>query len=299
MMHEMSLSTRADMSAQARTQVVDAHHHLWHFNEAEFGWIDDRMNALRRDFLPEDLSAILIEAGVDSTVVVQARESIEETEWLLDCAGTVPAIKGVVGWAPLSAENIGELLDSFHAERALVGFREILQGRPSGYFDQPRFHRGIRQLTERGFTYDVLVYQHQLEEAIKLVDQHPNQRFVLDHAAKPSIALEEKEPWKTRLEELSKRPHVVCKLSGLVTEADWSRWDLESLRPYIDACVQAFGPSRLMAGSDWPVCLVATSYKRWWEILTRYFENFSSAERDDVFGGTATRFYDLHDNDRS
>ena len=253
------------------------------------------MSELRRDYLANDLCEALATAKVDGTVVVQARESVEETMWLLDCARKTAVIQGVVGWAPLMADNLAGIIDSFDGGKILAGFREVVQGRPDGYLDQSEFNRGMEQLTKLGLTYDLLIYQHQLEEAVRLVDRHPNQRFVLDHAGKPKIAQAEIEPWRTNLLALSKRANVTCKISGLVTEADWSHWTPESLRPYLDACVDAFGPHRLMAGSDWPVCLVATGYATWWDVLRRYFEDFSSDERASVFGETAVAVYDLRD----
>ena len=294
----MTRLTRRPHAGEAwsgRARVIDAHHHLWRFNESEFGWIDERMSKLRRDYLANDLCKAMAVAKVDGTVVVQARESVEETKWLLDCARETPVIAGVVGWAPLTWDNLAAIIDSFDGGDTLVGLREVVQGLPDGYFDRPEFNRGVRALTERGLTYDILIYQHQLEEAIRLVDRHPNQRFVLDHAGKPKIAQAEIEPWRTNLLALSKRANVTCKISGLVTEADWSDWTPESLRPYLDACVDAFGPHRLMAGSDWPVCLVATGYSAWWDVLRQYFEDFSSDEFAAVFGGTAVGVYGLQD----
>ena len=272
---------------------IDAHHHLWRYREAEFGWIDASMARLRHDFLPADLAQELEYAGVHGTVAVQARETVEETNWLLECARGSPAIRGVVGWAPLAADDLAAVLDCWSEERRLVGFREIAQGKPAGFLDEERFNRGVQQLTQRSLTYDLLIYENQLEEAIRFVDAHPRQRFVLDHAAKPRIAAGELEPWQTNLRELARRENVMCKVSGMVTEADWERWTPEALRPYLDACVEAFGTGRLMAGSDWPVCLVAAGYSRWWEVLGQYFAGFGSEEVQRVLGGNAVEFYSL------
>lgn len=272
---------------------IDAHHHLWRYREAEFGWIDASMARLRHDFLPADLAQELEYAGVHGTVAVQARETVEETNWLLECARSSPAIRGVVGWAPLAADDLAAVLDCWSEERRLVGFREIAQGKPAGFLDEERFNRGVQQLTQRSLTYDLLIYENQLEEAIRFVDAHPRQRFVLDHAAKPRIAAGELEPWQTNLRELARRENVMCKVSGMVTEADWEHWTPEALRPYLDACVEAFGTGRLMAGSDWPVCLVAAGYSRWWEVLGQYFAGFGSEEVQRVLGGNAVEFYSL------
>lgn len=270
---------------------IDAHHHLWRFNEVEFAWIDDSMAELRRDFLTDELRKELEAATVDATIAVQARESLDETTWLVECARSSSAIWGVVGWAPLTFDELPDILDCFGRNPRLVGFREVVQGKPEGYLLQPAFHRGIDELTRRGFAYDILIHERQIVEAISFVDQHVNQRFVLDHAAKPKISKGEMEPWATNLRELARRPNVYCKVSGLVTEASWKTWTEESLQPYLDVCVEAFGAGRLMAGSDWPVCTVASSYKRWWEVLTHYFAGFSESETRGIFGENALKFY--------
>jgi L-fuconolactonase len=276
-----------------RTQRIDAHHHLWHFHKAEFAWINDTMAALRRDFLIEDLCHALHSAKIDASVAVQARQTLEETQWLLECAETTPAICGVVGWVPLTADHLSALLDRFMDHEKLAGFREIVQSEPDGYLDRADFNRGIAQLAARNLTYDLLIHERQLEEATRFVDRHPQQIFVLDHAAKPCIAGGELEPWRSRLREFAKRENVCCKISGLVTEADWLTWTLEGLRPYLDSCVEAFGPERLLAGSDWPVCLVASSYPQWWSVLTDYFASFSDHEVQRIFGGNAIDCYRL------
>ncbi len=280
-------------TSSPHTLRIDAHHHLWRYRPEEFAWIDDTMAALRRDFLIADLSRELQASHIDATVAVQARESLEETRWLLECAQSAPLIRGVVGWAPLEASDLPEILGRFNNARSLVGFREIVQGKPDGYLDRPEFNRGIRQLTSLNLTYDILIHERQLIEATRFVDQHPNQRFVLDHAAKPKISIAELEPWKTNLHELARRPNVYCKISGLVTEADWQRWTLDALRPYLDPCVEAFGTGRLLAGSDWPVCLLASTYAHWWDLLALYFAAFSEDETLRIFGSNAAEFYRL------
>ena len=274
---------------------VDAHHHLWHYRAEDLPWIDEAMAPLRRNFLVEDLQLELEEANVDATVVVQARESVAETRWLLECARSAPEIRGVVGWVPLSTDELPKLLDEFLSASQLVGFREVIQAKPDGYLEQAAFNRGIQQLTELGLAYDILIHERQLVEAIHFVDRHPYQRFVLDHAAKPKILSREVEPWKTHIRELAQRPNVSCKISGLATEADWQRWTIDSLRPYLDACVAAFGVERILAGSDWPVCLVASTYSHWWDVLGQYFKDFSVDEIERVFGRNAISFYDLPD----
>jgi L-fuconolactonase len=272
---------------------IDAHHHLWAYDPVEYSWLTDEMAALRRDFLSYDLSAALASAQVDAAISVQARQSLEETAWLLACAQSNPAIAGVVGWAPLEDRNLNAALDRFGDDPRLVGFREIVQAQPDGFLDRPAFDAGVSTLTARGYVYDILIRERQLPEAIRFVDRHPQQRFVLDHAAKPRIASGETEPWGARIRELALRPNVACKLSGLVTEADWDNWTIETLRPYLDLCVEAFGTHRLLAGSDWPVCLVACSYSRWWALLHDYFAAFSDGERQRIFGANAIEIYRL------
>jgi len=273
--------------------VIDSHHHLWRYTAKEFDWIDDSMAPLRRDFLTEDLMVELAKAKVDGVVTVQARQTLEETHWLLELAKDCSAMRGVVGWAPIVAADLETLLNAFAAEPKLVGLRHVVQAEPDGFLDCADFNRGIRTMRGSGLIYDVLIVERQLEEAIRFVDRHPEQVFVLDHVAKPKIASGEIEPWRRRIRELSKRVNVSCKISGMVTEDSWSSWSIESLRPYLDVVVEAFGPERLMAGSDWPVCLIATEYERWWHVLRDYFAHYSEAEQIQVFGAAAIKTYGL------
>ena len=273
--------------------VIDAHHHLWHYSAAEYGWIDDSMASIQRDFLPPDFAAELTSAGVDGAVVVQARQTLEETRWLLKQAQTFEPIRGVVGWAPLASIDFESSLDELAAEPKLVGLRHVVQAEPKGFLDSPDFNRGLRALRNTGLVYDLLIVESQLEEAIRFVDRHPHQIFVLDHIAKPKIATGEIEPWRTLIHELSKRSNVRCKISGMATEDSWSNWSIESLRPYLDTVVDAFGADRLMVGSDWPVCLLATGYAHWWQVLREYFADFSIDQRTLLFGATAVKTYNL------
>jgi L-fuconolactonase len=276
-----------------RPAVIDVHHHVWRYTAAEYDWINDSMASIRRDFLPSDLAAELTSTGVDGAVAVQARQTLEETRWLLERAQNFSQIRGVVGWAPIASINFESSLSEFSAEPKLVGLRHVVQAEPSGFLDSADFNRGIRALRDTGLVYDLLVVEHQLEETIRFVDRHPQQIFVLDHIAKPKIASGEIEPWRTLIQELSKRKNVSCKISGMATEASWSQWSIESLRPYLDTVVDAFGADRLMAGSDWPVCLLATTYAGWWQVLRDYFATFSIDERALIFGATAVKTYNL------
>jgi len=277
----------------ADSSVIDAHHHLWHYSAIEYEWIDDRMAALRRDFLPPEFIHELASAGIDGAVTVQARQTLEETQWLLELAGRHQEILGVVGWAPIASSDFETLLDTLAANPKLVGLRHVVQAEPQSFLDGADFNRGIRAMRGTGLVYDLLIAEHQLAESIRFVDRHPQQVFVLDHIAKPKIAAGEVEPWRTLIHELSKRSNICCKVSGMVTEDSWSHWSIESLRPYLDTVVSAFGPDRLMAGSDWPVCLVASGYTQWWQVLRNYFADFSNDERANIFGATAARTYNL------
>ena len=272
---------------------IDAHHHLWHYSAVEYEWINDQMASIRRDFLPADFIDELTVAGITGAVTVQARQTLEETRWLLELSAKHKEILGVVGWAPIASPQFGHSLSALATNPKLVGLRHVVQAEPQGFLDTKDFNRGIRILRETDLVYDILIFEHQLAEAIRFVDHHPQQVFVLDHIAKPRIAAGELEPWSTQIGELSKRSNVWCKVSGMVTEDSWSNWSIDSLRPYLDTVVVAFGANRLLAGSDWPVCLVATNYIQWWQLLRDHFAPFSADERANIFGATAVRIYNL------
>lgn len=272
---------------------IDAHHHLWKYSASEYDWIGEDMSVLRRDYLPKDLEKELQAAGIDGAVTVQARQTLEETRWLLGLARECSAMRGVVGWAPIAAPNFEAILDEFAEDAKLVGLRHIVQAEPEGFLDGSAFHCGMSALHGHDLSYDLLIVERQLEEAIRFVDRHPRQCFVIDHLAKPRIASGEIEPWRHLISELGKRSNVSCKVSGMVTEDSWTNWSLESIRPYLETVVEVFGPKRLMAGSDWPVCLVASDYTHWWQVLRDYFSDFSVIEKAEIFGGTAERIYGL------
>lgn len=283
------------MTSPAATRpVVDAHHHLWRYSPEEYPWIGERMHILRRDFTVRDLAQVTEAAGVTHTVVVQARQSLQETRDLLAAAHASERIAGVVGWLPLTAPAaLDHALEALAPEALLRGARHVVQDEAAGFLDRADVNDGLKTLIRHGLSYDLLLQAGQLSEATRCVDRNPSGTFVLDHAAKPRIATGELDEWSRDLHALSRRSNVVCKLSGLVTEAVWDRWSLDTLRPWLDATVDAFGPDRLLAGSDWPVCLVAVSYQRWWQTLAAYFAPFSSSERAAIFGGNATRVYRL------
>jgi L-fuconolactonase len=272
---------------------IDAHHHFWHYTPTEYDWIDDGMAAICRDFLPADLAPEIAAAGIDRVISVQARESVAETEALLEWAAAHAWIAGVVGWFPLIDPGLGDLLERFAATPALKGVRHVLQAEPAEYMDRKDFNAGIAQLRATNLTYDILIVHHQLPAAIRLVDRHPNQVFVLDHIAKPPIRAGELQPWARNLAELARRPNIFCKLSGIVTEADYSTWTYEQILPYMETALEAFTPARLMFGSDWPVCRVATTYVDWVRTIDRFAETLSAAERQALFHDTAARAYRL------
>ena len=290
---------RVNEAVSGRVETIDAHHHLWRYSPAEYGWIDEDMAALRRDFLPSDLKAAIASAGIDGTIAVQARQTMDETRWLLDLADANDAIRGVVGWAPIAGEDFPGVMEEFDRRAKLKGLRHVIQDeRDPHYILREDFNSGIRTMVDSGLVYEILIFERHLEDAITCVDEHPRQPFVLDHIAKPLIAAGRLEPWAARMIELGRRPNVWCKLSGMVTEADWladpiRASSLETLKPYLDVAVEAFGPTRMMAGSDWPVCLLATGYAQWFDLLRSYFAGFSEPERAAIFGGTAIEVYAL------
>jgi L-fuconolactonase len=273
---------------------IDAHQHFWIYQPREYGWIDDAMASLRRDFLPGDLKSELERSGFQGCVAVQVRQSLEETRWLLELAGQAPFILGVVGWIDLRSPEVRSELAQFAANPKLVGIRHIVQSEPDDDFLlQPEFLRGISMLEEFDLAYDILIYPRHLRVAAEFVRRFPGQRFVLDHLGKPSIKSGELQVWKREIQEMAESPNVFAKLSGLVTEADWKNWKPEQITPYLDVAFECFGPSRLMVGSDWPVCTVAASHSKVIDIVTDYLSQSTSEVRDAVLGGTAQRFWRL------
>jgi L-fuconolactonase len=276
------------------TMHVDAHQHFWRYDARAYGWIDESMAALRRDFLPADLKPELEGNGFQGCVAVQARQTLEETRWLLELAERSPFILGVVGWVDLRSPRLRFELESFAGESKLVGIRHIVQSEPDERFLlQPDFLRGIAMLEEFDLAYDILIYTRHLPVAAEFVAKFPRQRFVLDHLAKPLIKSGAIDVWARRIRELASFPSVYSKVSGLVTEADWQAWKPEDLSPYLDVAFECFGPSRLMIGSDWPVCTVAGSYSRVMDVVKDYLRKFSAEEKDAVLGGNAASFWRL------
>jgi L-fuconolactonase len=273
---------------------IDAHHHLWRYDKEQYGWIGEDMGVLARDFLPEDLEHELAFSGINGSIAVQARQSIEETEWLLSLADECDAIRGVVGWAPIASPEFPHELESLRTSAKLKGLRHVVQDEPDDQFLlRPDFNRGVERLKGCGLVYDILIFERQLPAAIAFVDRHPEQVFVLDHIGKPRIRDGALEPWRTNIRELAGRENVYCKLSGMATEANWTDWCSADLKPYFDVVLDAFGPKRLMAGSDWPVCCLATTHREWFSTLDELIGGLSVAEREMILGGVATDAYSL------
>lgn len=273
---------------------IDAHHHLWHYSSEEFAWISPAMEALKRDFLAAELVGEMRAVGVAGCVAVQARQSLEETRWLLECSAECAAIRGVVGWVPLVDPEVRGILREFVAGGRLKGVRHIVQDEPDDAFIlREDFGRGVAALLDVGLVYDLLVHERHLPQTVEFVRRHPQQAFVLDHLGKPRVGDGEIAGWREQILRLAEYENVSCKLSGLVTEADWVNWTLDDLQPYLDVALEAFGAERLMAGSDWPVCLLASGYERWWATLEAWTEPLTVAQREQIFGGTAQRIYRL------
>jgi L-fuconolactonase len=273
---------------------IDAHQHFWRYDPVRDGWITDEMAALQRDFLPDELAIELRANGIDASIAVQADQSEAETVFLLELASRRERVAGVVGWIDFLSPRLPERLKFFSRFEKLCGFRHVAQAEPDdGFLARGDFVAGLRQLQGSRFTYDILIYARQLPAALELVSRLPEQRFVIDHLAKPEIKNRRVSPWAKQIQQIAKNRNVHCKLSGLVTEADWHRWKADEFRAYLDIVFEAFGVERLMFGSDRPVCVVAASYSQVVQIIDDYVKGYSAAEREKVFGGNAANFYGL------
>lgn len=274
--------------------IIDTHHHYWNYDPVDYDWIDDEMASIRKDFLPENLKETLAPTEVRGVVSVQARQSLEETDWLLKLAAENDFMKGVVGWVPLADPAFGEILEKYAANKWLKGVRHVVQGEPDPEFLlREDFNRGISELKKFGLVYDILITENQLPNTIRFVDRHPEQQFVVDHIAKPKIKTGEIDAWKRNLGELARRENVSCKISGMVTEAHYKTWTEKQLQPYFDVILETFSPSRLMFGSDWPVCLVATTYVDWLNLVKKSTLGCSLMEREQIFYENAITIYQL------
>ena len=273
---------------------IDSHQHFWRYSPDTHNWIGDDMAVLKRDFMPPDLEELLVQNGFEGCVVVQASSSEQETDFLLDLAHQYNFIRGVVGWVDLQSEQLEERLAHYTRFNRLVGMRHLVQDESDDQFlGRPKFLQGVKLLQQYDLTYDMLVYEQQLPATLQFVAQLPDVRLVVDHIAKPKIARQELSPWQENIRSLAKYPNVYCKLSGMVTEADWEQWRPEDITPYLDVVTDAFGIDRLMIGSDWPVCLLAAPYRAVIALVDQYFAGFSSDEKNKIYGQNATDFYQL------
>jgi L-fuconolactonase len=273
---------------------IDAHQHFWKFEPIRDSWITDEMSVIRKDFFPDDLQSVLQQNDFDGCITVQASQSEKETDFLISLSREHKFIKGVVGWVDLQASDIADRLGQYKSFPIVKGFRHVLQDESQrDLMLNPNFKRGIGALQQYGFTYDILIFPDQLKFSTELVAGFPEQKFVIDHIAKPNIKRKEIDDWKKDIEAIAKHENVYCKMSGMVTEADWKTWKKEDFKPYMDVVVNAFGTNRIMFGSDWPVCLVAASYEKMLGIAEDYFSAFSKEEQEQFFGINAIRFYNL------
>ena len=273
---------------------IDSHQHFWHYSPDTHGWISDNMAVLKQSFLPPDLKEHLNQHELDGCIAVQASQSEQETEFLLELAAKYDFILGVVGWVDLQSEHLDERLAYFSQSKKLVGMRHVVQDeKDEDFLRRPEFIRGVRLLQQYGLRYDLLIYEQQLPATLQFVKQLPQAYLVLDHIAKPKIAQREFSPWQENIQSLATYPNVYCKVSGMVTEARWQQWQPDDIFPYLDIVTEAFGTDRLMFGSDWPVCLLAASYQEVVALINQYFSTFSSHEKAKIYGENATKFYQL------
>jgi L-fuconolactonase len=273
---------------------IDAHHHLWRYLPPGPGWMADGMEGLRRDFLIEDLRAVTAEVGVTGTIVVETERTVQETGWLSQVAASDDLIRGVVGWAPLTSPAVVAELERIASLPKMKAIRHPIHDESDDQFVlRDDFNRGVAALKQFDLRYDILIFEKHLPQTIQFVDRHPDQVFILDHLAKPRIRDRVFSPWRENIRELARRSNVYCKVSGVVTEADWHTWSQEDVSPYIEIVVEAFTPNRLMFGSDWPVMTLASSYRRWMATIQSAIAQLSLTERERILGGTAVEAYSL------
>ena len=272
--------------------VIDSHHHFWNYTDEDYGWIDDSMSPVRRDFLPSDLKEAIQIAGVDGVISVQARQSLEETDWLLKMSEENDFIMGVTGWLPLVDNDIENLIGRYVSHEKFKAVRHVIHDEEDDNFILRKdFNRGVSKLFKHDLVYEILIFEKHLPQTISFVDQHPEQVFVLDHIGKPRIKENVLSPWRENMAELAKRENVFCKMSGMVTEADFKLWTPAQLQPYADVILDSFGAERVMFGSDWPVCLVASEYDQWLNTVKDFIKQLSKNEQELILGGNARRVY--------
>lgn len=274
---------------------IDSHQHFWEHNTSDYVWMSEEHEILKRDFLPKDMIPLLDACNIDGTIAVQARQMVKETDFLLELAAEHNMIKGVVGWIPLCDASAGSYLEKYAKHEKIVGFRHVLHDEADDMFIlRPDFNAGIKELSRYPLCYDLLIFEKHLPQTIQFADMHPELSMVVDHIAKPRIRKSEFDrSWAVNIRELARRPHVCCKLSGMVTEVRDDSWNVESLKPYFDIVLDAFGPDRLMFGSDWPVCLLRSNYSKWVDTVSNLISPLASSEQAAIMGENASRIY-LH-----
>jgi L-fuconolactonase len=272
---------------------IDAHQHFWNYDSENYSWIDNSMSKIQKDFLPTNLKPILDKNQIDGCVLVQVNQTEDETTYFNSLAEQNDFIKGVVGWTDLLSKDLTAHLEDYSKYPKIKGFRHIVQGEPVGFIQNPDFVAGVQELAKYNFTYDILIYPTQLKDAKYLIKQCPDNKFIIDHLAKPYIKEQKISQWGNYMQKLGEMPNVYCKISGMVTEADWQNWKKEDFYIYLDVALNSFGIDRLVYGSDWPVCLVAAEYEEQLDIVKSYFQKLSLTEQDKIFGGNAVRFYEL------
>ena len=272
---------------------IDSHQHFWQYNEFDYVWMSEAHNVIKKNFLPDDLQPLLKENNLDGSIDVQARQTIEETNFLLALASNNSIIKGVVGWLPLCETDVEGLIEKYTAEKNIVGFRHVIHDEPDDLFILRKdFNNGINCLKHHSLCYDILIFEKHLPQTIKFVDQHPEIKMVIDHIAKPRISHSKFDhTWAENIKQLAARENVTCKLSGMVTEVIDGKWDTSLLQPYFDIVLEAFGPDRLMFGSDWPVCLIQSNYTKWVDTIKSFITPLSLFEQSAIMGGNVKRIY--------
>ncbi len=274
--------------------IIDSHQHFWKYEPKKHAWIDDDMSVIRRDFIPSELKKLYHENGIDGSVVVQADQTIAETDFLIQLSNENDFIKGIVGWVDLQSQDVEADLEKYYSFKNVKGFRHVVQGEPDhNFLLRPHFLKGISALEKYNFTYDILVFPHQLGAVLEFVKRFPNQKFVIDHMAKPYIKDGFFDGWALLMNEIAKNENVFCKVSGIITEADYKSWTYLELENYLDLVFNAFGTNRIMYGSDWPVCLVAGNYKKVMSVVTNFIQHLSKSEQKSVMGENAIQFYNL------
>lgn len=273
---------------------IDSHQHFWNYDHKKHVWMNDDMTVLKTDYLPHDLEPFLKLCDLDGCIAVQANQAEIENDFLLSLSNQYDFIKGIVGWVDLQADNVADRLEYYQDFSKMKGFRHIIQDEQDmNFMLRPAFMKGVSMLKQFGFTYDILIFAAHLPNTLSFIKAFPDQPFVIDHIAKPNIKMGEIETWEKYMKEISSYENIYCKISGMVTEADWKKWKKENFTKYLDVVVEAFGIDRIMYGSDWPVCTLAASYQQQFNIVKEYFANFSKTEQESFFGVNATNFYQL------